>query len=1124
MRKFSFLTLLTSLLIVGCTEVTIEQSNPLTEINSLPDLTASFADEGETRTFVEDSKYLRWHESDLITAFFGNTLNRQYKFKGKTGDNSGTFSLVPSGELGTGNDLSSIYAVYPYDENTTITDNGVISLTLPATQTYAENSFGKGANTMVAVTESVEDTFLSFKNACGYLKLKLYGDDVTIASIEVKGNNEEKIAGSATATMEFGGVPTIAMNDEATTSVTLDCGEGVSIGATADMATEFWIVLPETTFESGITITATNTDGAVFSKSTTNTVAITRNDIQPMVALKAEFATAKPANNEIWYTSSDASVVTPNNTAAFGANIVSNTYKNDRGVLTFDSDVDRIHNEAFSGCKTLSTIILPDGVEFVGYEAFYMCEALTSITIPQSLYDIWYDAFAYCNNLKDVFISDLTAWCNISFQEFCSNPLCYGGNLILNGVLIKDLIVPTDITVIEPYAFCGCDSLISVTIPDNVNVIGYSSFESCNNLKTIDFSSNVSSIGRDAFKYCYGISDVYCRPMNCPALYYDEYYGDWGLHFYSNCSIYVPNLSIGLYRTADGWSKYVDRLVAYDFEKGEIVPDTTATPANNEIWYTNGSTTEPTAPAVSTAFGSAKIVSNTYDTKKECWVIKFDTDVTTIGEPAFIDCITLTSVIIPDSVTSIGNGAFCRCNNLTTVIIPESVSSIGISSFGECKSLIDINLPNNITSIGDGAFNSCSNLVEIVLPASTTAIGSDLFTGCTSLSNVALPDNLISIGVRAFSNCTSLKNITIPDSVKTIGNEAFRSCSQLSTISIPSSVTVIGDSIFAECTSLTDATISDSVSSMGSYVFGGCSSLINVTLPNSLSSIASQTFHSCSSLANITIPDSVTTIESAAFDNCIALSSITIPDCVKTIGNSAFSYCSRLKYIKIPSCLEYIESDTFRGCESLTSINIPDSVFGIDSFAFYGCVNLTDVSLGNNITHIGEQAFAECAISSITIPNSVYTIGAGVFVGCANLESFYGKFASADNRCLIDDYGGLLYAFAPNRITSYIIPDNVKTITGLAFASCDVDEILIPSSVTYIDMNAFLSSSLTKLYCKSDVPPRIFDDGFMDIGIPYNTSIYVPYNSLDDYSISWSRYSDQLNGYYFDDEFGDMEI
>ena len=402
MRRFSFLTLLTSLLIVGCTEVTIEQSNPLTEINSLPDLTASFADEGETRTFVEDSKYLRWHESDLITAFFGNTLNRQYKFKGKTGDNSGTFSLVPSGELGTGNDLSSIYAVYPYDENTTITDNGVISLSLPATQTYAENSFGKGANTMVAVTESVEDTFLSFKNACGYLKLKLYGDNVTIASIEVKGNNEEKIAGSATATMEFGGVPTIAMNDEATTSVTLDCGEGVAIGATADTATEFWIVLPETTFEGGITITATNTDGAVFSKSTTNTVAITRNDIQPMAALAPNFEGTtedpeepKPANNEIWYTSSDGAVVAPH-TSDFGATITSNTYADGKGVITFDSDVTSVGYMAFYACSSLTSVTIPDSVTSIGDSAFNSCSSLTSVTIPDSVTSIGYYAFTHC--------------------------------------------------------------------------------------------------------------------------------------------------------------------------------------------------------------------------------------------------------------------------------------------------------------------------------------------------------------------------------------------------------------------------------------------------------------------------------------------------------------------------------------------------------------------------------------------------------------------------------------------------------------------------------------------------------------------------------------------------------
>ena len=115
MKNFSILTLLAALLFVGCSDIFVEIESPLTNETTLPDLTANFADDGLTRTYVEAGKYLRWHEADLITAFFGNTLNRQYKFNGATGANSGTFSLVPNGELGTGNTLDAIYAIYPYD-------------------------------------------------------------------------------------------------------------------------------------------------------------------------------------------------------------------------------------------------------------------------------------------------------------------------------------------------------------------------------------------------------------------------------------------------------------------------------------------------------------------------------------------------------------------------------------------------------------------------------------------------------------------------------------------------------------------------------------------------------------------------------------------------------------------------------------------------------------------------------------------------------------------------------------------------------------------------------------------------------------------------------------------------
>ncbi|MBR4045750.1 MAG: leucine-rich repeat domain-containing protein, partial [Alistipes sp.] len=97
---------------------------------------------------------------------------------------------------------------------------------------------------------------------------------------------------------------------------------------------------------------------------------------------------------------------------------------------------------------------------------------------------------------------------------------------------------------------------------------------------------------------------------------------------------------------------------------------------SDEIWYTNDSTTEPTKPYKTDVFG-ANIVSNTYSEDSERWVIKFDGDVTTIGEGAFAYCSSLASVTIPDIVTTIGQYAFYSCDSLTSITIPDSVTTIG---------------------------------------------------------------------------------------------------------------------------------------------------------------------------------------------------------------------------------------------------------------------------------------------------------------------------------------------------------------------------------------------------------------------------------------------------------------
>jgi putative transposon-encoded protein len=150
-----------------------------------------------------------------------------------------------------------------------------------------------------------------------------------------------------------------------------------------------------------------------------------------------------------------------------------------------------------------------------------------------------------------------------------------------------------------------------------------------------------------------------------------------------------------------------------------------------------------------------------------------------IGNDAFIDCFSLTSIVISDSVTSIGDEAFCNCYSLTNVTIPDSVTSIGSSAFYFCTSLTSIEISDSVTSIGNSAFYYCSSLTSVTIGNSVTSISDCAFYECRSLTSINISDSVTSIGGTAFANCSSLKSITIPNSVTTIGVDAFAACSLL---------------------------------------------------------------------------------------------------------------------------------------------------------------------------------------------------------------------------------------------------------------------------------------------------------------------------------------------------------
>ena len=221
-------------------------------------------------------------------------------------------------------------------------------------------------------------------------------------------------------------------------------------------------------------------------------------------------------------------------------------------------------------------------------------------------------------------------------------------------------------------------------------------------------------------------------------------------------------------------------LSAYDFQSGDlyynITSDTTVevTSKSSSYPYNKGVTfTTATIPETVTNNGT------TYS-------------VTRIGEAAFKNCSSLTSVTIPNSVTSIGSDAFLGCYALTSVTIPNSVTSIGNEAFFACYALTSVTIPNSVTSIGTMAFSDCNSLTSIVVEKDNTTYDSHdncnaiietatntLIAGC---QNTIIPNSVTSIGEYAFYFCFSLTSITIPNSVTSIGSSAFRNCSALTSV------------------------------------------------------------------------------------------------------------------------------------------------------------------------------------------------------------------------------------------------------------------------------------------------------------------------------------------------------
>ena len=238
-----------------------------------------------TKVFMNDAWKLCWNAGDEISLFNGTADNLKFGFTEEEGVRGGSFTPVNPSATMEGEPVPHIYAVYPYASGTTVSSDGTISLTLPAEQAYYGGvSFARGANTMVSVTENPSDN-LVFKNVCGYMQLKLYGEGAPVTSVTLKGNGDELLAGPASVTAAPDGAPSVAMQSGATKKVSVVCATPVSLGSDAEHCTTFLLAIPPTTFSGGFTVTVTDSDGYVFEKKTTKNYTVARNAVFPMAPL-----------------------------------------------------------------------------------------------------------------------------------------------------------------------------------------------------------------------------------------------------------------------------------------------------------------------------------------------------------------------------------------------------------------------------------------------------------------------------------------------------------------------------------------------------------------------------------------------------------------------------------------------------------------------------------------------------------------------------------------------------------------------------------------------------------------------------------------------------------------------
>lgn len=522
MKKFLFLATMLATLFASCqkesfVEPTIEASD---------DFTASFAD---TRTELDGTAVV-WNEDDCLTIFTKTSHNRKYQVKELSDDGrTATFGYVSF----TGNNDTKIttnYALYPYDTDATLTA-GVVTTTLQATQTYngANGSLGYA----LMATQSATNNF-SFRNAGSLLRFtvsKIVPDEFTLNSIKIT-SASNNIAGEVTINLNSAEAKALVTSNGVKEITLTD----INYAVTTDVE-EFYVAMPSMSFEDKeLTVTFVFEEGEkVFElpafdleQGKIKSISYEINDAEDFTGSAPDSGeivpVAKPAANEIWYTTTDGEMAELKS-HIYDKYPYSQSYdeENDIWIIRFEDSVAHLYSEGIfnTSNSNVKTITLPNSITYLPSYAFVSLRSLTSITIPDGVEKIDYSAFDGCSSLTEITI-------------------------------------PNSVTIIGEKAFVGCSSLANVVLGNSVKTIGVEAFRNCASGMNINIPASVENLANGTWNYndciCTNIANVRFESSTPPATL-TRY------TFPHNSTFYVPAGSKATYReilTTEGEPKIIE--------------------------------------------------------------------------------------------------------------------------------------------------------------------------------------------------------------------------------------------------------------------------------------------------------------------------------------------------------------------------------------------------------------------------------------------------------------------------------------------------------------------------------------------------------------------------------------